>query len=143
VAAGGCFARPCRIFGRSLDGCAVRRIAGTHQGAARRKKSLEALARVIFTALAESQIDSLPTYIALHSSEVRADGYIQRIAAFCEGLSLFPLRGSRRDDLLKGLGTIGFERRITIAFVVTAEGLLIEGIFYGGQDFEAAIKDGR
>jgi hypothetical protein len=49
------------------------------------------------------------------------------------GLTTFPLQGQRRDDLLTGLRTIGFERRITIAFVVTANAVLIEGIFYGGQ----------
>jgi len=35
----------------------------------------------------------------------------------------------------------GFERRLTIAFIVTAEAMLIEGIFYGGRDFEAEFHD--
>ena len=35
----------------------------------------------------------------------------------------------------------GFERRVTIAFIVTAEAVLIEGIFYGGRDFEAEFRD--
>lgn len=43
--------------------------------------------------------------------------------------------------MLPGLRTIGIERRITIAFVVTTEAVLIEGIFYGGQDFESFFKD--
>ena len=34
----------------------------------------------------------------------------------------------------------GFERRVTIAFVVTEAAVLIEGIFYGGRDFEAAFR---
>ena len=96
--------------------------------------------RVVFTPRAERQIDRLHAYITNHASESRADAYIARIAAFCEGLTTFPLRGQRRDDLLSGLRTIGFERRATIAFVVTAETILIEGIFYGGQDFEAALE---
>ncbi len=33
------------------------------------------------------------------------------------------------------------ERRVTIAFVVTSDAVLVEGIFYGGQDFEAALCD--
>jgi toxin ParE1/3/4 len=44
---------------------------------------------------------------------------------------------------LSGLRTTGFERRVTIAFVVSAEAVLIEGIFYGEQDFEAAFDDER
>ncbi len=97
--------------------------------------------RVIFTPRAERHIDGLHEYIAAHSSEARADGYIIRIVAFCTRLATFPLRGQRRDDLLPGLRTIGFERRITIAFVVTADTVLIEGIFYGGQDFESLFHD--
>ena len=96
--------------------------------------------RVIFTPLAERQIDDLHEYIAIHASESRADSYVGRIVAFCSGLGTFPLRGQQRDDLLPGLRTTGFERRVTIAFVVTSDTVLIEGIFYGGQDFEAAFR---
>jgi toxin ParE1/3/4 len=99
--------------------------------------------RVIFTPRAERQIDGLHAYIAGKASEGRADGYIARIVTFCNGLATFPLRGQKRDDLLSGLRTVGFERRVTIAFVVTANAVLIEGIFYGGQDFEGAFEDER
>jgi toxin ParE1/3/4 len=98
--------------------------------------------RVIFTPLAERQIDSLHRFIAGSSGESRADRYASRIVAFCTGLATFPLRGQQREDLLPGLRTIGFERRVTIAFVVAPEAVLIEGIFYGGQDFESFFKDG-
>ena len=77
----------------------------------------------------------------MHASEERADGYVGRIVDFCNGLSTFPLRGTQRDDLLPGLRVTGFERRVTIAFIVTAEAVLIEGIFYGGRDFEAEFRD--
>jgi len=80
--------------------------------------------------------------IAARASEKVADGYIGRIVSFCQKLEKFPLRGTARDDLLPGLRTIGFERRITIAFVVASDAVLIEGIFYGGQDFEAAFDEG-
>ena len=72
--------------------------------------------------------------------ESRADAYIARIVAFCTGLATSPMRGQKRDDLWPGLRTTGFERRATIAYVVTANAVLIEGI-YGGQDFEAASED--
>jgi toxin ParE1/3/4 len=97
--------------------------------------------RVVFTPRAERQIDHLHEYITDKASESRANGYINRIVAFCNGLATFPLRGQPRDDLLGGLRMVGFERRVTIAFVVTADAVLIEGIFYGGQDFEAAFQD--
>jgi len=97
--------------------------------------------RVIFTPLAERHIDGLHKYITIHASESRADSYVGRILAFCNGLVTFPMRGQQRDDLLSGLRTTGFERRVTIAFCVTADAVLIEGIFYGGQDFEAIFRD--
>jgi toxin ParE1/3/4 len=58
----------------------------------------------------------------------------------CFGRSTFPSRGRRRDDILPGLRVIGFERRVNIAFVVTADTVFIEGIFYGGRDYEAAVR---
>src|SRR5579863_8586630 len=56
-------------------------------------------------------------------------------------LRTFPRRGTQRDDLLPGLRVTGFERRVTVAFVVTDAAVLIEGIFYGGQDFEALFRN--
>ena len=97
--------------------------------------------QVILTPLAERQIDKLHEYITEHASEERADGYVSRIVDYCNGLVPFPERGTKRDDILPGLRVTGFERRVTIAFIVTADAVLIEGIFYGGQDFEAAFRD--
>ena len=97
--------------------------------------------RVLFTPLAERQLDSLYRYIAGRADESVADGYVGRIVAFCQGLSSFPLRGTARDDLVPGLRTLGFERRATIAFMVMPDAVLIEGVFYGGQDFEKRFHE--
>jgi len=35
---------------------------------------------------------------------------------------------------LPGLRTVGFERRATIAFMMTEDAVLVEGVFYGGQE---------
>ena len=96
--------------------------------------------QVIFIPLAERHIDELHGYITTHSNEARADGYVGRIVDFCNGFTTFPLRGNQRDDVLPGLRVAGFERRVTIAFLVRADTILIEGIFYGGQDVWAAFR---
>jgi toxin ParE1/3/4 len=96
--------------------------------------------RVVFAPCAERQIDHLHDYITRHSSEARADDYIGRIVKHCNGFQTFPARGTRRDDIFRGLRVTGFERRVTIAFSVTETDVIIEGIFYGGQDFEAALR---
>ena len=95
---------------------------------------------VEFTPLAVRQIDNLHAYISERSDETRADDYVGRIVSFCRGLATVPSRGTKRDDLLPGLRTVGFERRLTIAFVVDAKVVLIEGVFYGGRDFEAVFR---
>jgi len=96
--------------------------------------------RVVFTPFAERQIDELHGYITKRASEERADAYIGRIIDYCIGFSTFPERGRRRDDIISGLRVTGFGRRVTIAYLITAEAVLIEGIFYGGQDFETALR---
>jgi toxin ParE1/3/4 len=54
---------------------------------------------------------------------------------------MFPERGTRRDDLSPGLRIVGYRRRATIAFTVESDAVIIQGIFYGGQDYEAALRD--
>jgi toxin ParE1/3/4 len=95
--------------------------------------------QVIFTPLAERQLDSLYANVSDNAGELVAERFVARIVAYCQGLTTFPRRGDARDDLMPGLRTIGFERRATIAFIVTADAVLIEGVFYGGQDFETAF----
>ncbi|MEQ1952882.1 type II toxin-antitoxin system RelE/ParE family toxin [Mesorhizobium sp. CN2-181] len=97
--------------------------------------------KVIFTPLAERQIGDLHNYIETRASTAIADGFAGRIVDFCMRLTHFPKRGTARDDILPGLRTIGMDRRVTIAFMVLPEQVLIEGIFYGGQDFESRLRD--
>jgi toxin ParE1/3/4 len=56
-------------------------------------------------------------------------------------LETFPKRGTQRDDIRRGLRTIGFERRATIVFQVTNKEVVIVRIFYGGQDFERKLRE--
>jgi len=95
--------------------------------------------QVILTAEAEGQLDAIYRYIADHSYEERAAAYVGRIIECCQGLSTFPERGTRRDDIRSGLRLIGFERRVTIAFVTGETEVTIVGIFYGGRDIAAAL----
>ena len=97
--------------------------------------------RVSFSQRAERQLEDLLRYITEDSGEARADAFVGRVVEFCKGLSTFPERGTRRDDLRPGLRTIGFRRRATVAFVVGEEEVTVLGVFYGGQDFEAALDE--
>jgi toxin ParE1/3/4 len=96
--------------------------------------------KVIFSPRVECQLDALYSYIAEHGGEERAEGYISGIVAFCQRLSLFPERGTKRDDLRPGLRIVGYAKRVTVAFSVKGYRVMIHGIFYGGQDYDVMIE---
>ena len=95
--------------------------------------------QVVFTPLAARQIESLHEYTSPRT-QARSVRTITLIVAFRKGLTKFPVRRTRRDDLLLRLRVIGFERRATIAFAVTDSAILVEGTFYAGWDFETIFR---
>jgi len=100
--------------------------------------------KVVFSPRAACQLDSLYSYIADHSGEARAEGFVGRIVATCESLQTMPERGTKRDDIRPNLRVMGYKRRVTIAFSVdtAAATVTIHGVFYGGQDFERRLDEG-
>ena len=69
----------------------------------------------------------------------RAANYVTEILDFCDDLTVFPFVGIARDDLRPGLRTIGFRRRVVLAFAVTDEAVEVLGVYYGGRDYETLI----
>lgn len=96
---------------------------------------------VRFQPRAKADLLALYNYIADAAGTGVAEAYIARIEAACLNLQMFPERGTRRDHIRPGLRTMDFERRVTIAFVVQAESVLVVRIFYGGQNFERALGE--
>jgi toxin ParE1/3/4 len=83
---------------------------------------------------------ALYDYISERAGGPVAIGYIERIESYCLGFDLGAERGSKRDDLRPGLRTVGFERRIAIAFHVDASTVTIDRVLYGGRDLEGAFR---
>jgi plasmid stabilization system protein ParE len=96
---------------------------------------------VVYSPEAESLLVALFFHIAAAASPEIATRYTDAIVEQCESLKTFPLRGAQHDDIRTGLRVFGFRRRVSIAFEVTGEVVTILGIFYGGQNFEAALKE--
>lgn len=94
---------------------------------------------VIYAAKAGDDLDWIYETVADASSPFTADRYDQRIRAFCENLDYGSERGSRRDDLRQGLRIIGFERRVTVAFIVEPHQVVILRVFYGGANWEEEL----
>jgi toxin ParE1/3/4 len=94
--------------------------------------------RVLFSSEARDDLKNLYLYIADRAGDGRALAYVERIEAYCEKFSHFPERGTRRDDLFPGLRIVGFERRITLAFLVETDRVIFLRVLYGGRDFDAS-----
>jgi toxin ParE1/3/4 len=97
--------------------------------------------QVRFETTAQEDFDELYEWIADHGGLAAARRYNRRLQSYCESFTLFPERGTRRDDIMPGLRLIGFERRVTIAFTVTATEVVILRILYGGRDIGLLATD--
>lgn len=97
---------------------------------------------VRFAPEAVAQLEALYRYIAAAASPEIAAAYVDAIVAHCEGLGVFPLRGTVRDDIRPGIRTSSYKKRAVIATVVDdqARQVTILGVFYGGQDYEMMLS---
>ena len=74
--------------------------------------------RVVFTPEVLDQLAALYQYIAVAASPAIAMRYTDAIVSYCESLSIFPHRGTVRDDLRLGLRVTHYKKRAVIAFAV-------------------------
>jgi toxin ParE1/3/4 len=100
---------------------------------------------VRFDRKSRSELRSLIRYITKKNSARIAEQYAQDIITFSEELHTFPHRGTARPDLARGVRTMGFKGRVTVAFQVSDDLLTVTivGIFYGGRSIEKAFAKGR
>lgn len=96
---------------------------------------------IIYSPRALRQLQTIFDWIAGEGAPENALRYVTEIYNYCDNLASFPMRGRVRNDLAPGLRTIGFRRRVIIAFLVTDTAVEIHGIYYGGRDYETAILD--
>ena len=79
--------------------------------------------------------------IADTASPDRAFAYVEAIRQHLLGFANFPLRGTRRDHIRPGLRTIGYKRRVTIAFLATGTEVIILRILYAGRDVDTLLRE--
>ncbi len=89
---------------------------------------------------ANADLVALYDWIANAAGATTALSYIERLEDYCIGFDLASERGSVRDDIRPGLRIVGFERRVTIAFMVEENRVVILRIFYGGRDWAKHIQ---
>jgi toxin ParE1/3/4 len=95
---------------------------------------------VVFAPEANAHLIGIYRYIASNASPTIAERFTAAIVDYCETFNTFPHRGLKRDDLRSGLRTIGFRRRVTVAFTVEHDKVTIVGVFYGGQNYEDTLQ---
>ena len=91
---------------------------------------------IIFAPEASADLLALYEWISAKASPHVAISYIDRLERYCSSFDLASERGHARDDIRPGLRIIGFERRITIAFMVRDQTVTILRLFYGGQNWD-------
>lgn len=98
---------------------------------------------VLFSASAEADLEAIYDFIADRAGSAVALKFIEGIESYCFGFANAPERGTLRDDLRRGLRTIGFRRRATILFELDRmrRRVVILGVYYGGRSFENEIDE--
>ena len=67
--------------------------------------------RVVFSPEALEQIAELFRYVAEATAPDIAARYTEAIVSYCESLSLFPIRGTKRDDIRPGVRITNYKKR--------------------------------
>ncbi len=100
---------------------------------------------VVFDLEAEADLAAIRDHVADARGPSFASDFVARIVTYCEGFSNLPHRGTRRDEVLAGLRTVGWRKTVTIAFVVLDDVRQVQilGVFYRGRDVFTALQARR
>jgi plasmid stabilization system protein ParE len=94
--------------------------------------------RISFTPEALRQLVALDEYLA--AAGVPDSQFAFSIVDYCDSLATFPHRGRLRADLYPGLRITGYQKRVAIAYTVEIDSVIVLGVFYGGQDYDAHFQ---
>lgn len=91
---------------------------------------------VQFSPEALEDLSGMLEWIAGAANVDIALAYTNRLEKFCLSLSVASERGTSRDNIRSGLRTVGFERRVTVAFEVTDDTVTVLRVFRSGRNWE-------
>jgi toxin ParE1/3/4 len=94
--------------------------------------------RLVFSRRALADLDAIYDWVAENAGRKTADRYAERLRSFSLRLMHYPMRAEVRDDILPGVRLIGFEKSVTLVFVVDEdrEEVRILRLLYRGQQIE-------
>ncbi len=101
--------------------------------------------RINYTPKAQQQLDALDDWIAEKASRDVAQRFVSAILDYVDDILVFPHAGRARDDIRPGMRTVTFKKRTLVAYEVDESSgemvVNILGVFHGGQDWEAVLRD--
>ena len=98
--------------------------------------------KVVYSRRTQQQLSDLYEWIADQTGfPDRAESFVSSILRRCAELADSPHIGTARDDIRPGLRTMGFRRRVVIAFAVTDKTIEVVGVYYGGRDYERQLHN--
>lgn len=95
---------------------------------------------VQLSALAIEDLIALHQWVSMEADIPTADGYLAGIEERIAALADFPNRGSPRDDLVAGLRTLTFERRILIAYNVDRKVVTVQRVINAFRDLAPILQ---
>jgi toxin ParE1/3/4 len=97
--------------------------------------------KVVLMTAAIGDLSEIRRYVQFEAGEEIADGYIDRIEAFCRNFDILPYRGAPRDDVRAGLRVAIFERRVTIAYRIADNRVIILRVLGPGRNVQDELSD--
>ena len=101
--------------------------------------------RIHYTPEARQHLDELDDWIAGVASADVAQRFVSAVMAHIDGILVFPVAGTARDDVRPGVRTTVYKAKTLIAYEVDEAGgeivVTVLGVFHGGQDWTTSIKD--
>lgn len=89
--------------------------------------------RVEYAPEATADLLAIFNLIAVAAGPERAEAYVLRIERRCEVLATFPFAGSAHGDVVPGLRSLAFERRVRIGYRVEPGAVRILRVLYAGK----------
>ncbi|MBX3485349.1 type II toxin-antitoxin system RelE/ParE family toxin [Phenylobacterium sp.] len=95
--------------------------------------------KVVLRLRAQKDLDEIAQWIADEASVDVAVNYVRRVEDYISRLDVGSHRGTLRNEIRPGLRTVGFEGRLTIAFLVEETTVSVVRIFRAGRNWSEAF----
>jgi toxin ParE1/3/4 len=95
--------------------------------------------KVVYAETAKDDLLRILRWLAENASIASAVDIVGDLESFIDRLDVASERGTLRDDISTGLRMVS-HKRADIAILVDQETVVITRIFYGGEDYEQALR---